>query len=201
MALGGKGRIEPLESYVSELLVATGVLYALAAANTAVVFVNEGYEYQAVSAPLLLIGLLASTLALIGIASRALERSPTAAKATGAVASLALLAVVLLLVWGIGNRIGPIPDTPAPLAILSLILFISSFAIAGLTVLRSSIFTELVGYLLLAEALALVLVIVLPAVVFEGTVPEEYTIGIEVVQALIILGAGALTRGDTGLGT
>lgn len=189
-------QIEALETHVSKLLITTGVLYVLAAINTGVVFVNEGYEYQTVSGPLLLVGLLVSLLALLGIHSKARDRAPTLAKATGGVAGLATGAVVVLLVWGIASRFGPAPDSPAPLAIASILLFITGFALAGVTVLRSAVYGRPVGYLLLGEALALVLVVALPAVVFQGTVPEEYTIGIELVQAALVLLAGSFIRGE-----
>lgn len=198
MTIDNTKRIPALEPHVSNLLIVTGILYTLAAANTALVFVTEGYEFQQVSGPLLLLGLLASLLALLGIYSRALDDAPTSATVTGVLTSLALLAVLTLLAWGIGSRIGPLPDTPAPLAIVALILFISSFVLAGVTVLRSSIYTDRVGYLLIAEALALVLVIVIPVVVYQGTAPEEATIGIELTQAIIVLWAGMLTRGVPG---
>lgn len=187
---------EALEPHVSKLLVATGVLYALSAINTGIVFVNQGYEYQTVSGPLLLLGLLASLLALVGIHSKARDRTPTLAKATGGVAGLAAVAVVVLLVWGIASEVSSVPDSPAPLAIASILLFITSFTLAGATVLRSSVYTRPVGYLLLAEAVALVLVVALPMLVFQGTVPEEYTIGIELAQAIILLLAGSMTRSE-----
>lgn len=189
-------QVEPLERYVSGLLLATGVLYVLAAINTGVVFVNGGYDYQALSAPLLLLGLLVSFLALLGIHSRARDRAPTLAKATGAVAALAVVAVTVLLAWGIASRVTSVSDPPAPLAIASLVLFITGFALAGATVLRSAVYTRPVGYLLLGEAVALVVVIVGPLVVFEGAAPDEYTLGIELVQAALLLLAGSFTRGE-----
>jgi hypothetical protein len=187
---------EPLERYVSGLLIATGVLYTVAAINTSVVFVREGYDYQALSGPLLLLGLLASFLALLGIYSKVRDREPILAKATGAVASLAVVAVTVLLAWGIASRVSTVSDPPAPLAIASLALFVTGFALAGTTVLRSSVYPRPVGYLLLGEAVALVVVIVGPLVVFEGAAPDEYTVGIELTQAVLLLLAGWLTRGD-----
>lgn len=193
-------QIERLERYVAVLFIATGALYTLAAVNTGLVFVNEGYDYQAVSGPLLLLGLFASILGLLGIYSAARDDAPRLAKATGGAAGLALAAVLVLLAWGLVERYGGGPETPAPLAIVALVLFISSFSLAGATVLRSPVYTRPVGYLLLGEAVALALVVVVPMVVFQGTAPEEYTIGIELTQAVLLLVAGSFIRGSTGTG-
>lgn len=197
MVFGSINQVESLEKHVPSLLIVTGVLYVLAAVNTGIVFVNAGYEYETVSSPLLLLGLLASFLALIGISSRALERSPGLAKVTSIVTSLALLMVVALLVLGIGEELGVIASTPVPVALVGLFSFILSFTLAGVTVLRSSIYGQLVGGLLIAEAVALVLVFVIPVVVYQGSAPEEATIGIELTQALIVLWAGLHIRGGT----
>lgn len=197
MVFGITKRGKALEKYIPELLIATGVLYVLSAVNTGIVFVNESYNYQTVSSPLLLLGLLASILALIGISSKSVKRSPTISKATGIVAFFAAVVVVLLLVLGIGNALGVVPDTPAPLALVGLVLFVWSFAFAGITVLRASTYGQTVGILLIAESIALVLVFVLPAVVYEGAAPEEATIGIELIQAIILLWAGSLIRSSS----
>jgi len=197
MVFGSRARIEALENHISTLLIVTAILNITAVINTGIIFINEGYDFQTVNGPLLLIGLFASVVALIGICSRSRESPPTFAEATGTVASLALLAVIVLFLRVIGGRIGPLPDTPAPLAIVSLILVISSFALAGVTVIRSSVYTRLIGILLVAEAVALLLVIVVPVVMYRGNAPAEATIGIELVHAVMLLLAGLLIRGAT----
>lgn len=196
MSVSNSTRAESLEKHISTLLLLTGVLYVLAAVNTGIVLIYEGYSFQTLSAPLLLIGLLASLLAIIGIYSRGRDEAPTVAKATGVLAGLGLLFVIVLLIWGIVNELGGAPSTPAPVALVALVLFILSFVTGGITVLQSAIYNRLVGYLLIVEALALILVFVIPAVVYQGEAPPEATILIELVQAVIVLWAGQLIRGQ-----
>jgi hypothetical protein len=191
--------VEWLENTVSTLLLVTGLLYLLAAFNTAVVFVSEGYDYQALGGLLLLVGLLASLLALIGIYSGARSDTPGLAKATGVVAGVAAILVVVLLTLSVGSRLNLLPETPPPLAMVAIVLFILSFLTAGATVIRSGIYPQLVGFLLIAEAVALLLVVVVPIFVFQGDVPDTWTFAIEAAQGLILLWAGSLVRRETGV--
>jgi hypothetical protein len=97
---------------------------------------SQGYEYQAVGAVLLLVGLLASLLALVGIHSRARSESPGLAKATGGIASLAALLVLVILILSVGSRLDLLPSTPPPLAMVGIALFILSFLLAGVIVIQ-----------------------------------------------------------------
>lgn len=150
----------------------TGIFYILAAINTAIAFVSEGYNYPALGVVLLLAGLFASLLALIGIYSATRSASPGLAKVTGLVAGVAALLVLVILVLSIGSRLGLLPATPPPVAMLAIVLFILSFLTAGATVIRTGAYTQLVGGLLIAEGVALLLVLVVPIVVFQGDVSD-----------------------------
>ena len=190
---------EWLENNVSTLLLVTGILYLLAAFNTAVVFVSEGYNPQALGAILLLVGLLASLLALVGIYSGARSDTPRLAKATGVVAGAAAVLVVVITTLSVGSRLNLLPETPPPVAMVAIILFILSFLTAGATAIRSGIYPQLVGILLIAEAVALLLVIVVPIFVFQGDVPDTWTFAIEAAQGIVLLWAGSIVRSETGV--
>lgn len=199
MSIGDMARVKRLQGYISSLLLAAGVLLALAGLNRAIVFLDEGYEAQPVSGPLLLLGILAATLAIIGIYSRTRERIPTLAKVTGAFATLSLLAFVIFLVWTIGSRVASIPEATPVLAILGLVSFIIGSTLAGVTVLRSSIYQPLVGYLLIAEALTLVAVALTFSLIFPERDPTVVSMAFEVAQGVILLSAGHLTRDSSGI--
>lgn len=162
-------------------------------------FINEGYDYQAVSSPLLLFGLLAALLAIFGISSKLRDQTPTVAKVTAGIASIAIIAVVVLIVWGIAEEMGVLSTSPMMLALIALVSFILSFTLAGVMVIQSDIYQRLVGYLLIGEAIMLVLVFAIPVLVYQGTTPEEVTIGIELAQAILLLWAGSLIRDTTEL--
>lgn len=187
----GVGR---LQGHISSLLLVSGLLLALAGLNRAIVFLNEGYDAQPASGPLLLLGFLAALLAIVGIYSKSRESTPTLSKVTGAFAFLSLLAFVIFLVWTIGSRIAPIPESTPILAILGLVSFIIGSILAGVTVVRSSIYKSLVGYLLIAEALTLVAVALTFSLVFPEGDPTVVSMAFELAQGVILLSAGYLTR-------
>jgi hypothetical protein len=121
------------------------------------------------------------------------------AKVTGVVAGVATILVVVILTFSVGSRLNLLPETPPPVAIVAIVLFILSFLTAGATVIRSGIYPQLVGFLLIAEAVALLLVLAVPILVFQGDVPDTWTFAIEAVQGIILLWAGSLVRRETGV--
>lgn len=171
----------------------------VAALNRGLEFLNEGYDAQPISGPLLLLGILAAAVAITGIYSKTVDRSPTLAKATGVFGSLSLLAFLIFLLWTLISRISSIPEAPGPLVLLALISFVVGITLAGVTVIQSSIYPPLVGYLLIAEALALIVVFVTFTLVFpERESSPVLSMTFELAQAIILLAAGYLTRKSTG---
>lgn len=187
---------ESLERYSSTMFIAAGVLFVVAAANNAVVFSAPEYDPSTVSGPLLLVGLLAALLGLMGTYPRLRDPIPRLARAGTCVATLAVLAVLVLLVWGIGAQLDALPELSEAVAIGSLLLLIVAFTLFGVSVLRTDVVDRTVGLLLLAEAVALVAVFAIPVLVVQGEPSDTWTVGIESVQALLLLGVGYVLRRD-----
>lgn len=198
MSLGNSGRIAWLENHISKFLIAAGALLALAGINRGLVFLMANYDAEPVSGPLLLLGILAAAVAIMGIYSKTRESSPNLAKVTGGFATLSLVAFSVFLVWTIASRVGPLPEAPGPLALVGILSFMVSIILAGVTVIRSSSYPALVGYLLIGEALVLVLVFVVFSVVFPDQDPPGASLALELAQGIILLGAGFLTRDVAG---
>lgn len=187
---------ESLEKHSSTLFLGAGVLFVFAAANNAVVFSAPEYDPSTVSGPLLLVGLLAALLGMMGTYPRLREPVPRLARAGVVVASVTVLAVLVLLLWGIGTQLDVLPDLSDAVAIASLLLMILTFALFGVSVLRTDVVDRAVGVLLLAEAVALVAVFAIPVLVVQGEPSDSWTVGIEAVQALLLLGVGYVLRRD-----
>lgn len=192
------GQIAWIENRISKFLLAAGVLLSLAGINRGLVFLMADYDAQPVSGPLLLLGILAAGVAIIGVYFKTRESSPILATVTGGFATLSLVAFSVFLVWIIASRVGPFSQAPGPLAIVGILAFMVSITLAGVTVIRSSSYPALVGYLLIGEALVLVLVFVVFSVVFPDRDPPGASLALELAQGIILLGAGFLTRDVTG---
>lgn len=190
------GRWASLENHSSTLFLGAGVLFVIAAANNAVVFSAPEYDPSTVSGPLLLLGLLAALLGMLGTYPRLRDPLPRLARAGALAATVTVLAVLVLLVWGIGAQLDLLPELSDAVAIGSLLLMIVSFTLFGVSVLRTDVVDRTVGLLLLAEAVALVAVFAVPVLVVEGDPSDSWTVGIEAVQALLLLGVGYVLRRD-----
>lgn len=168
--------------------------------NNSLVFVTEGYEPGMLSSLLLLIGLVVALLGLGGMYSSLRERTPRLARGSLAVIGLAGIALVVLLLWALGNAAGLLSEVPPPIALATLALLILGFALFGATVLRTTTYPQLVGFLLLAEAVALLMVFTVPIFVSGGEPPRAFGPGIEGVQALFLLGISyVLRQAETGV--
>lgn len=189
-----------LDNRTATLFLIAGVLFVIAAVNNSLVFVTEGYEPGMLSSLLLLIGLVVALIGLGGMYSSLRERTPRLARGSLAVIGLAGIALVVLLLWALGNAAGLLSEVPPPIALATLALLILGFALFGATVLRTTIYPQLVGFLLLAEAVALLMVFTVPIFVYGGEPPRAFGPGIEGVQALFLLGISyVLRQAETGV--
>lgn len=188
------GQFEPLENRIATLFLVAGVLFVIGAANNSLAFVIDGYEPGMLSSLLLLVGLIAAMLGSGGLYPSLRERAPRLARVSLAVVGLAGIAVIVLLLWALGNATGLASEVPAAIALVALALLILGFALFGATVLRTATYPQVVGLLLLAEAVALLLVFVVPIFVYGGDPPRAFGVGIEAVQALFLLGIGYSIR-------
>lgn len=185
-----RGRVIPwasLERWGPKLFLASGVLILLAAANHGVVFFNEGYSPDVVSVSLLFVGYI-TTLAGVG------SLYPRLNSDGSRLAQVSLLAVgggiaifVVMLVWAIANMGGLAPNPKPVIAVPALLLLLAGFVLFSITILRTDTYPAVIGLLLLAEVAALLVVFVGSNVLFGENVPDVFTVGMEVVQAVIIL--------------
>ncbi len=182
-----------LENRISVFLLAAGALLALAGLNRGLVFLIGDDNAQQVSGPLLLLGILTASVAILGIYSKTRESYPKLAKVTGGFATLSLVAFSVFLIWTIASRIGPISEAPGPLALIGILSFMVGIILAGVTVIRSSSYPALVGYLLIGEALVIVLVFVVFSVVFPDRDLPGASLALELAQGIILSAAGFLT--------
>lgn len=197
MGRGNTERLASVEPWSSTLFLAAGVLFLVAAANNAVPLFNDGYDAAAISVPLLLLGLVAAFVGAGGLYPQLRERAPRLAGLSLAVVVLALVGVSILFIWGLANISGMASEPAPPVALGTLALMILGFALVGVTVLRTVAYPRRVGLLLITEAVALILVFVVPTLLYQGDAPQWFGALIEAIQALLLLGIGKTLRRHT----
>lgn len=193
MVTNSTGQFGSLENRTATLFLVAGVLFVFAAVNNSLVFFTDGYDPSTVSSLLLLVGLVAALLGLVGMYSPLRERTPQLAQSGLGSILLAVMAVIIRLLWALGNVAGLVSDFAAVIVLVVLVLIILGFVLFGMSVLRATTYPQLVGVLLLAVAVALALAFVFHAMP-EGELPMAFGVGIEGILALLFLGIGYSIR-------
>lgn len=190
------GRWKSLEQRSAPAFLVAGVLFLIAAANNSIPFFDEGYDPAVISPPLLLIGLLVAFIGAAGLYPKLREQASRLARLGLAVIVLSTVGVIVLFVWGVANLGGMAPEPAPSVALGTLALMIIAFALVGVTVLRTDAYPRRVGILLITEAVALISVFAVPALLYQGEAPQWFAPAIEAIQALLLLGVGDTLRRD-----
>lgn len=191
------GLWKPLERRSGTAFLVAGALFIVGAATNGMAIVTEGYDPAVISPPLLLLGLVAAFVGAAGLYPQLRERSPRLAGLSLTAIVLSTVGVVVLFIWGIANIGGMAPEPAPPVALATLALMILAFALVGVTVLRTDAYPQPVGLLSMAEAVALISVFAVPALLYQGEAPQWFGPAIEATQALLILGIGNTLRRHT----
>lgn len=194
--LRGDGVLSSLAGRESALFSLAGIVFLATATNTGLIYLVDGYETTTLTPILLAVALLAAVLGLCSLYPALSGSTPRLAGVSVAVAIPASIDVFVLTVWGIANAAGLGPE-PSPVVATTPLLMIVGFVLFGVATVRADAYAPLVGLLLLAEGIALVALIAIPVLLFEGEAPMWGAALIEGVQGVILLCTGYFLRAET----
>lgn len=178
---------ESVERWSPKLFLAAGVLILLAVLNHSIVLFNEGYTPGYVSAPLVFVGLITALAGAATLYPRLREAKPRLAKLSLVAAVAGMSIFFVMLVWALANMAGVAPNPKPVIAVPALVLLLAGFVLLGITVVRTETYPTAVGLLLMALVVALLAVFLAANVLFEGEVPDLYTMGVYTTQVVILL--------------
>lgn len=182
--------LAPLERWTPALFLASGGILVIFAVNTGLM-TYTGTSYPIVGEVIGPVGFLLSVVGLIGLYPALADQVPTLARAAVAVTLIAAVCWILIIVGGIGETAGVLPQggvLPTAIRIVVLVTMILGFILFGVSSLRTDGHPMSVGVLLL----------VLPTMLLSlltGVIPP---VVIDTVNVLALLGIGSilLTKGS-----
>lgn len=174
-----------LERWSPRLFVLAGAFLLVGAANSGLAFAFESYAFDAWGAIVLEFGRIAALLGMAGLTVEVMARDGRLGYLTRGVTVLAAGFVALLTAWAALSAAGLTGDPVAVVGLPAYVLSVGSFLLAGGAVVRTDAYARRVGWLLLVNVVALL-------VVFFGRLVVPLGLVATVVPALQVLLYGSV---------
>lgn len=144
-----------LEDWSPELFLLAGGILVIASSNYAVTYLVDSITFNSWIGLTVLLGRLASLLAVAGLTVRIVKRSPRLGKLSQGVVTLAIIFTTGLLLTAILSNVG-VSNPLAPIfGFGTIMLSILTYLLFGIVILRTGAFSKLIGFLLLGATVGL----------------------------------------------
>jgi drug/metabolite transporter (DMT)-like permease len=143
---------------------------------------------------LTLAGFVAGLVGCIALYPRVNRQNPRLARGCLAVAGGAIVGLITLLGWALATAVIPLSDPSPILALTTLLLMLSAYALFGLAVIRTNAVGGSVGYMLLGLVVVFVIVF-LRSILIGGDPSDLFTLVSELAETSLLLATGARLQG------
>lgn len=158
MGLGSTQGWEALEGYSPRLFVLAAALLLVGATNSGLAFVFDSYALDEWGTIVLEFGRIAALLGTAGLTVEVMARDGRLGYLTRLVTALAVGFVTVLTGWASLSVAGVAGFPAAFVGLPAYVLSVSSFLLVGAAVVRTEAYARRVGWLLLVNVLALLVV-------------------------------------------
>lgn len=184
------------DGWSRKLFFAGGLLVLGSTLNLSVVFINDGYRPDLVSASLLFLGYITALAGTGALYPRLSDRSRLARLSLGA-AGAGIVIFAVMLVWALAMFAGIAPDPKPFIAIPALALLLLGFVLFIATILLTDVYSSIIGLLLLGFIGTIFGVFAATRWIYGGDSPDAFVAGMQTVEALFLLAIWYRLREET----